>query len=74
MTPDPDVLARNRWFLIVLARMVPVAGALFGIVLLGRAITLPDRILGVAIVLSALVVMAVLPRHLAHRWRTPPAE
>ncbi len=74
MTPDPDTQARNRWFLIVLARMVPVAGALFGLVILGRAVTLPDRLLGLAIVLSALVVMAILPKHLAHRWRTPPVE
>ncbi|WP_249276555.1 hypothetical protein [Sphingomonas baiyangensis] len=62
-----------RYFLIVAARMLPVAGALFGLVILGRAVALADRILGVAIVVAALAVMATLPRALARRWRTPPA-
>ncbi|UUL81335.1 hypothetical protein [Sphingomonas qomolangmaensis] len=65
--------AMTRYFLMVAARIVPVAGALFGLVLLGRAVTLPDRILGMAIVLAAIFVMATLPRALARRWRTPPA-
>lgn len=60
-----------RYYLMVLARIVPVAGALFGLVLLGRAVTLGDRALGLAIVVAALAVMATLPRSLARRWRTP---
>lgn len=71
-SPDPDIQARNRYFLMVFARIVPACGAVFGIVLLGRAVTTPDRILGVGIVLISLYCMAVLPRALAHRWRTPP--
>lgn len=64
---------RDRFLLLTLARVVTAAGAVFGIVLIGRATTLGPRLLGLAIVASALVVMATVPRHLAHRWRTPPA-
>lgn len=70
---DTDSTARNRYFLIAGARIAGAAGAIFGFVLLGRAQQLPDRVLGVAIVISALIVMAVVPRALAARWRTPPA-
>lgn len=69
-TRDP---AMGRYFLMVLARIVPVCGALFGLVIMGRASQLPQQILGLAIVLAALWVMAILPRSLARRWRTPPA-
>ena len=69
---EADRLARNRYFTMVAARLVGAAGAVFGIVLLGRADTLGPRLLGLAIVVSALVVMAVVPRALAQRWRTPP--
>lgn len=68
---EEDQTARNRYFLIVLARIVPTAGAIFGIVLLGRAITLEQKIIGVGIIVAALAVMATLPRSLAHKWRTP---
>jgi threonine/homoserine efflux transporter RhtA len=73
MTPQRDP-ALARYYLIVLARIVPVAGALFGLVLLGRAVGYGDRILGVAIVIAALAVMATLPRALARRWRSPREE
>ena len=69
MNDDP---ARDRYFVIVGARMLGVAGALFGLVLLGRAVTLEHRIIGVGVVLSSMVVMAVLPLSLARRWRSPP--
>ncbi|WP_294264256.1 hypothetical protein [uncultured Sphingomonas sp.] len=69
-TRDP---AMGRYYLMVLARIVPVCGALFGLVIMGRAHQLPQQILGLAIVLAALWVVATLPRSLARRWRTPPA-
>lgn len=69
---DPDTTARNRYFLIAGSRIAGVAGALLGLVLIGRAVALEQKILGTAIVLSALVVIAVVPRALARRWRTPP--
>lgn len=71
MTPS-DSLARRRWLAITLTRLAGAAGAMFGLVLIGRAHTLGPQLLGIAIVLSALLMIATVPRALAHRWRTPP--
>ena len=68
MTDDP---ARARWFALVGSRLAGVTGAVFGLVLLGRAATTGQRVLGAAIVLSALLIIAIVPRALARRWRTP---
>lgn len=70
----PDALARNRWFAIVGVRLAAVAGAVLGLILLARAGDWPTKLLGVAIVLSALYMMAVVPRALAHRWRSRDPE
>ena len=70
MSSDP---ARGRWMMLVGTRLAGVSGALLGLVLIARAPTLGPRLLGTALVLSALVVIAVVPRGLARRWRTPPA-
>lgn len=64
--------ARNRWLAIVGSRIAGVAAAMLGLVLAARAVAWPQKLLGVAIVLSALVVIALVPASLAHRWRTPP--
>jgi threonine/homoserine efflux transporter RhtA len=72
MNPPRDP-AIGRYYLMVLARIMPVCGALFGLVILGRATQLPQQLIGLGIVLCALWVMATLPRALARRWRTPPA-
>jgi hypothetical protein len=69
VSADP---ARNRWLIMVLIRIVASAGAVLGLMLLTRATEWPPKLLCVAIVLSALYIMAVVPRALAHRWRTPP--
>ena len=69
---DPDTLARNRYLAIVASRLVAAAGAVFGLVLLSRGISIGQKILGTAIVISAMIVMAVVPAALARRWRTPP--
>jgi len=58
--------------MLVAIRLAGVAGAVFGLVLVGRAVDAPTRFLGAAIVLAALTMMALVPRSLAHRWRTPP--
>lgn len=71
---DPAVTARNRYFLIALSRIAGVAGALFGLVLIGRAVAFEQKALGTAIVISALIMIAVVPRSLARRWRTPPGS
>lgn len=67
----PVGVARRRWLALVVTRIVGVAGAVLGLVLAARATTLGPKLLGVAIVLAALVVIAVVPASLAHRWRSP---
>ena len=69
---EPDTTARNRWLALTLTRIAGSAGAIFGVVLIGRAQTIGPKILGVAIVLSALAMIATVPRALARRWWTPP--
>lgn len=71
MSEDP---ARNRYFLMVLAQIVAVAGAVFGLVIIGRSDAMELKLLGAAILLSGLYCVAVVPRALAHRWRTPPSQ
>lgn len=65
-----DTQARNRWFAIVATRIAATAGAVLGLILIARATDWPDKALGVAIVLAGLYMMAVVPRALAHRWRS----
>jgi len=62
--------ARRRWAAIALVRLAGVAGAMLGLVLAARSVDWPSKLLGVAIVLSALVIIAVVPAGLAHRWRS----
>ena len=70
MSPD-DARAFRRWLAIQAARLAGFAGAMFGLVLLARAEAFGARVLGIAIVLSALLMIATVPPALAHRWRTP---
>lgn len=65
-----DTLARNRWLVLVAIRIVTAMGAVFGVILLARAPDTAMRVLGVAIVLSALYAMAVVPRGLIAKWRS----
>ncbi len=65
-----DKLARNRWLVLVAIRIVTAMGAVFGVILLARAPDTAMRVLGVAIVLSALYAMAVVPRGLIAKWRS----
>lgn len=66
-----DRIVRRRWLALVLTRIGGAAGAVMGLVLLARATEWVPKVLGIAIVLSALWMIAVVPRALAHRWRTP---
>lgn len=72
MSARPDTQARNRWLVMVLVRLAGSIGAVFGVLLLGRADDTPTKVLGIAIVLAALYLIATVPRALAHKWRTPP--
>jgi hypothetical protein len=71
MSPE-DTRARRRWLAMVGSRLAGTAGAVFGLVLAARGHDWPIKVLGVAITLSALAVIAIIPASLAHRWRTPP--
>lgn len=70
MTDDSQAAA--RWFALVMVRIAGSAGAVFGLVLLGRAHALVPQLLGGAILISALLMIATVPRSLARKWRTPP--
>lgn len=72
MSRQQDIQARNRWLAMVLVRLAGSIGAVFGVVLLGRADDTPTRVLGIAIVVAALYMIATVPRALARKWRTPP--
>ncbi len=69
---DADKLAQRRWFVLVSVRLAGVAGALLGLILIARAHDWAPKILGTAIVLSAMAMIAAVPRSLAHRWRSTP--
>lgn len=70
MKPE-DSLAMRRWLALVGIRLAGTAGAVFGMILAARSHAWPGKALGIAIVLSALAVIAIVPASLAHRWRTP---
>jgi len=65
--------AKARYFAMTGARISGALFAVIGIVLLGRATMDEQRWIGIAIVILGLFEMALLPRMLAKRWRTPPA-
>ncbi|MBX3594234.1 MAG: hypothetical protein KF783_07165 [Sphingomonas sp.] len=54
-------------------QIAAVAGAVFGLVIIGRSDVLELKILGAAILIAGLYCLAVVPRALARKWRTPPA-
>jgi hypothetical protein len=70
MSPT-EAQARNRYYAMNAVNIVATAGAVFGLVIAGRSSTWTGSILGGAIILSALYVMAVVPRAMARRWKTP---
>lgn len=63
--------AFGRWATLAGIRIVGAIGGAFGVVLLGRAHDLAGRLIGAGIVISALWMIATVPRALAHRWRSP---
>lgn len=69
---DEDRTAQTRYYLMTLARIAGAAGAVFGIVLLGRAVDWPDKAIGLGLTLTSLWEMAVVPRALAARWKSKP--
>lgn len=67
MAHDP---AKARWLIMVLVRLATAFVAVLGILLLANGEETGRKILGGCIVLVALWTMAIVPRALAHRWRS----
>lgn len=67
--PDPAV---NRYYTIALSRLAGVCVALIGLVIMGRAVAYEWRLAGLSVTLLGLTLMALVPRALARRWRSPP--
>jgi uncharacterized membrane protein YfcA len=71
MTDPTPAESRNRYFIMTAIRLIGVAGAVFGSVLAARFEQTPLKVLGGAIVLSAIYMSWTIPAALAHRWATP---
>jgi drug/metabolite transporter superfamily protein YnfA len=69
---EEDRLARKRYYIIVGVNMLATAGAVLGLLIAGRSVTTGYTVFGGAVILASLYMMAVVPRWLARRWRTPP--
>ena len=63
--------ALPRWAALSAVRIIGSFGAVLGVILVGRAETMAPKVLGVAIVLAAMWMLATVPRALAARWRSP---
>lgn len=67
-----DTVAMRRYFIMTGVRLAGVAGAVLGLILIGRATSLAPKLIGTALVIAALAMIAVVPPSLARRWRSPP--
>lgn len=63
---------RSRWFALAGIRIAGSLGAVLGVVLMARAHTTGPRLLGGALVLSALYMTASVSGALARSWRSEP--
>ncbi len=63
--------ALPRWAALSAVRIIGSVGAVLGVILIGRGGTMAPKVLGVAIVLAAMWMLATVPRALAARWRSP---
>lgn len=68
---DADRLAMKRYYMITGVNIVATAGAVLGLLIAGRAHGYEMTLFGGTIILSSLYVMAVVPKSLARRWKTP---
>jgi membrane protein YdbS with pleckstrin-like domain len=69
---EEDRLARNRYYIIAGTNLLATAGAVLGLLIAGRSATTEYTVFGCVVLLGSLYMMAVVPRWLARRWRTPP--
>lgn len=71
-TPTPPTAQeRNRFFVLNAIRLSGVALVLIGILVLNRAIELPE-VVGWVLLAVGLIDVFVMPQVLARKWRTPP--
>jgi len=68
---EADRLARKRYYLITGVNLLAAAGAVLGLLIMGRSQASEHTLLGGALILSSLYVMAVVPRAMARKWKTP---
>jgi len=68
---DAERLAMKRYYLISGVNILATAGAVLGLLIAGRAHEYQMTLFGGTIILSSLYVMAVVPKSLARRWKTP---
>lgn len=74
MTPEQaEARARTRYFVMVLARLTGAALAVFGLVVTAGRFEGVPPLVGYVLLLIGLIDIALVPRLLARRWRTPPA-
>jgi hypothetical protein len=73
MTPEQlDAQARNRFLLLSLLRIGGAVLVLLGVVIAyGRVAAVPP-VAGYVLVAAGFLDLAILPRWLGRRWRTPP--
>ena len=75
MTQADDALAKKRFFVLSIMRLMGAAFVAIGFILIGGGCSLAgqptDRWIGVAIVLVGAFDFAVMPLLLARRWRSP---
>lgn len=69
---EEERLARKRYFTMTGINLAGALGAVLGLLIAGRAATTGQTLLGGALILASLYMMATVPRSLARRWRTPP--
>ena len=73
-TPAADSLARNRWMIIQIMRILGFGTVLVGILLVRGVLDLAgesDRIVGYVLIAGGLADGFLVPLMLARRWRTP---
>jgi hypothetical protein len=68
---EEEKLARGRYYAMIAVEIAGVAGAVFGLVVIGKTNVTWLKLLGAAILLSAMLMIAVVPRSMARRWRSP---
>lgn len=68
---DADRLAQKRYYLMTGVNLAGAAGAVLGLLIAGRSQTTEHTLLGGALILASLYIMAVVPRAMARKWKTP---